>query len=326
VLELNPSGMLVIVSSALALSLYLLSIKKYPLNKFSLFFWTHLFTYGFFAGFILLHDFLLEQDHLQALRTFTTDITLTNVPFYCLEALISICSIMIMGRLMSACNMTVVVAFTQINLLFTTAGVVLLGNSTNVQSLIGILIISCGALIAGLKKDSYNIFKDHDLELFKLGTFSALLQAARIWITYLCTAKMNPTTHGILHTLNQHLQIIPFAPMTPMHFNAGVQLITAVALFVYVKYWLKEPESIVSGIKNHYTIIVVLSALYTLFIFLYLTSFGMIPNKHSIIGLHKIYVPITAYLGYKLYGTEPSRQTTVGIFIIMLGSIYMIVV
>ena len=323
-LEISPSALLVLLTSTISLSLYLLSIKKYPLNKFSLFFWTHLFTYGFFAFFVILHEFFLEQEHLQAVHEFMTEITLTNLPFYFLEGLITIGSIILMKELMSISTMTVVISFTQINVLFTTIGVFLLGNPTSMKSFIGILIIFFGALIAGLKKYSFNVFKDRDPQLFKLGSIYALLQAARIWIAYLCTAKMNPTTHGILQTLNKHLQIIPFAPMTPLHFNMAVQVIIVVSLFLYIRYYLREPESIMNGIKNHYKIIIILSILYTGFLFLYLKSFSMVQDKEIIIGINKIFVPITALLGYYFYQTQPSKQTILGISIIMLGSLYTI--
>jgi len=321
-LEMSITALMVLLTAVTSFSLYLTCLKLYPENKFSLFFWTHLFSYAFFTIFVIIYEFWIEHEHVQAVHEFVTTVTFTNLPLYIAEAAITIASIVLIKELMSTNEPGVVIAFTQINVLFSAVGFYLLGDKTSFDSFIGLLIIFCGAMIAGMKKFSFNIFKDYEPKLFKLGAAYAGLQTSRILITYLCTAKMNTTTQEILQTLTKHLHVIPFAPLTPLHFNVGVQSIIVISLFIYTAYYLDKPQSIINGIKNHFKVVLLLSFLFTAFGFLYLQVFGMIANKDIIVGTMRLYVPLTIALGYLLFQKKPSKQVIVGTLVIVCGSMY----
>lgn len=177
-----------------------------------------------------------------------------------------------------------------------------------------------------MKRFSLNIFKDYDEELFKYGMMYAFLQTSRVIITYMCTAKMNPTTHSILQVLTKHLHVIPFAPLSPLHFNIGVQCITVITLFVYTAYYLDKPDSIINGIKKNFKVVLLLSGLSTTFFFLYLKAFGMVDNKDIVVGVHKLYVPFTIFIGYMMNNEKPSKQTIIGVCLIICGSMYTVLV
>lgn len=325
-LEISISALFLLLTAVTSFSLYLSLMRLYPENKFSLYFWTHLFSYAFFTIFIVIYEFYIEHEHVQAVHELVTTITLTNVPFYIIEAAITIAGIIILKELMSISKPGAATAFVQINVLFSAIGFYLLGDQTSFNSFIGLFIICCGAMIAGMKRFSFNIFKDYDPKIFKLGLIYALLQTARVLITYICTAKMNIVTQDILHTLTRHLHVIPFATLTPLHFNIGVQCITVLALFTYTAYYLKKPESIINGITKHYKIVLLLSSLFTMFGFLYFTLFGMIENKDLIVGTIKLYVPFSIFLGYYFFQKKPSKQVIIGVAIIICGSLYTILV
>lgn len=321
-LEASIPALLTLLVSIVSFSLYLVSFRLYPENKFSLFFWTHLFSYVLFTSMVVVYEFWIDQQHVQALHELVTTITFTNLPFYILEAAITIAGIHLMKQLMSLTTSAVVISFTQVNVLMSALGFYLLGDQTSFNSVIGLIIITIGALIAGMKQLSWNIFKDYNFKLLKFGFLYALLQSGRIVITYLCTAKMNATTHGILQTLTKHLHIIPFAPLTPLHFNIGVQCIIVIALFIYTAYYLDEPLSIINGLRKHYTAIFIIAGLFLIFGFSYYQVFGMIRNKDIIVGFHKLYVPLTAFLGYQIHKEAITKQTKIGIGVIVLGSMY----
>ena len=325
-LELSATSIMVMFGSIASFSIYLNLLKKYPENKFSLFFWTHLFSYAAFTIFVLVYEVLMEHEHMSAVKDLVTDTTITNMPFYFLEAIITIAAVFVMKRLMSLANTPTVLAFSQISVLFSAISFYLLGDTVTTKSTIGLLIIATGALIAGLKKFSPNLFEDYDFELFKAGIIYALLQSSRAVITYLCTAKMNPTTHSILSTLTKHLHIIPFAPITPLHFNIGVQFLTIITLFVYITYRLEQPESIINGLKNTPGVLLSICTSFVAFGFFYYKAFGLVGNKELVVGMQKLSIPLTVLIAYFAYQTKPTKQAILGIIVILAGSAFTVLV
>lgn len=315
---------ILILLSALLLSFYYTLIKKFPQHMMILYFWLHALSYIGFSFIYFYKEKALTID-TAALEQLAFDTSYNNFPLYIFSSLCLIGTYIILDKLIKIYPVSTILALSQISLILSTLGYVILGDSVSLISLFGIFIIFTGAIISGLQSFSWNnpikSFEKYDITLLKLSFIKSVLYAATMLITYICTSHYSTITKHILHVLTKHMHFIPFTAIAPIHFNIGVQFANFILMFLFITYHLKERRKIWIVMQENYSLIFQLSVLHILYAYFYYESFALIENKNLITALSKLYLPMTLLFCHWAYKQKVSKEQIVGMSIITLGSI-----
>lgn len=319
---LNPE--IIIGISTIFLSIFYLLLNKAPKNTMIIYFWLHVLSY---IGFSFLFFFKEKFIHFDttALKQLIFDTSYYNMPLYLLSGACVVGTYAIFDLLMKSYSISLILALSQISLILTTVGYILLGDKITIISSIGIIIIFIGSILSGCKSFSLanplESFKEIDKKLFVWSIIKAILFSATILITYVCISFYNETTKAILHTLTKHLRFIPCMPIAPIHFNIGAQFATFILMFLFIIYHLKASKTIIPTLKNNYRLIFALAFLYVLETYFYYEAYDLIENKNLITAISQLYLPLTFIGSVVLYKEKSSSAEWIGMGIIIIGTI-----
>jgi len=311
-------------NAMILLTVYFLLLNQVSKHVLRVYFWIHLLTYSAIATLFIFEDTFIRFDP-NPLKTIIFDFTVTNFPLYLLSAICLIGSYILFDYLAQHHNLSKIVALSQMSVVVSTIGYSLLGDRTNLISIVGTCIIVIGALISGLTRLS--IFhpiaslKEYDKSLVFWSMLNACLIAMPELITYLCTAHYDPTTKELLKALTKHTHGIPFATVIPLYMNVGVQCFNMILLLMWIWHTSKKHLNLKLFVFSHKKLVLTLAALHIGYIYCYYSVFDMIENKNIITGIVQLYMPLTMIGGALLYRQHWNKFEIIGMSIITIGTI-----
>ena len=313
-----------IFASTLCLSGYYTIMKRFKEHSMIMFFWLHIISYTTFALLFLHKDkaFVFDTDALEQL-IFNT--SYNNVLLYILASVCLVGTYQIFQLLIQKYEMFAILALSQISVIFSTIGYILLGDDVSLVSIVGIIIIALGALIAGSNnlswKSPIKTIKNYDTYLLKYTCLNGLLTTCIAMITYLCTTEYSDITRSILHTLTKYTHFIPFVALSPIHFNIGAEFSNIIIMLLFITYYTHKQKLILPILKNHIIFFIIMGILYTMHAFLYYSAFDFIENKNIISAITSLALPITMITSHYYADIKVSQNQIIGMTVITLGSI-----
>lgn len=314
---------LTLLISACLTSIFYILLHKAPKNTVILYFWIHIFAYLGFCLIYLFKDMTIHFD-MTHLENIIFDTTYYNFPIYIFSGFCCVGTYIIFDLLIKSFSIPLVVSLSQISIIITTIGYIVLGDKTSIISILGIVTIFLGSIIAGCTSFSFKhplkIFKSYNLNLLIWSTIKASLYSVTILISYLCLNKHNETTKIILHQLTKHLRYFPCHLIAPIHFNIGVQFSLFICILLFIIFYQKQSDQIIPTFFNYITLTLILSTLYVLHSYLLLSAYNYIPNQNMITAIMQLSLPITFFGSYIIYQTKNSKEELAGMFMIISGT------
>ncbi len=317
------SGLFCCFISILTYSVYMVALKPVKHRILTLF-WINCVAY---LGYITIYFFRklhLEHD-VRALEQLLFTFTLSNVPLYILMACFFVGSFVLLNYLMDHFEISLITPVTEISILFTTIGYLLLGNPFSWIVMLSVSIIFIGAITSGMKTLSLaNPFKDLKRiprTLIAGGTLQAFFESSAMLITFLCThqTNVNKAIFNFLNIAFKNIYDVPFSFHQPFYYNVGVRffivLIFTLYLLIHKKYRMEIITHPFENTQNTLT----LSLVFLISIVAYQTAYQDIPDKNVLVALRKLTIPTILFISYYTLGERITRPKLIGCIIIVLG-------
>ena len=323
-MNIEPISFLVLCASFTLKSFYFLSIKKFSKNLMLLLFWVNLFSYLFFSSAFFLKHRMLYLFNYKEIETLFFDFTYTNFPLFALAAFFTLAAMIMLEHLNKKFEISTIIAIAKINILSSSIGYFLLGNSITVSAVISIITVCLGALISGMPhfdlKNPLKPFLKLNGTLIKGSVLYALCSSAIAMITFICTAHYNEHTRFILRELAIHTHVIPFNYQSPVHFNIGLQFAVITTLFIYIKFYKKQTKELMLMVIQRPLEVGQAALFYTIASYCYYVAFNLIDDKTLLTAIFKMYIPITLILSHHFLGEKITQPKAVGAALIVIGS------
>ena len=318
-------------ATVFAFSLYNIYLKEYP-KRLVLLFWVEIVTYSCFAFIFFVKKYLFEHD-VAALEKLMFDFTYTNAPLYFLMALSFVGSLILLHFLLKDFDISLVTPLSQISLLFTTIGYILLGDPFNPLVLLSVCIIFLGALISSLSKiawpNPFSEFKNLSIPLISWTVVYALLITTTALITYQ-VIQITPQTEIIQSWLSNSVKVLhsfPFHFYNPFYFNVGVRFFIMfffiLAFFFFDEHSFKDPFTV---IKKDFWLIIKISIIYFISAYCYQYAYAMISDKNILGALNKLAIPTILVLSMYLLGEKPTPPKIIGSLVIVGGGLLVLLI
>lgn len=303
-------------------SLYKISLKKFDKDKMLLLFWVNNFAYIGFVALFFFRVYALEHSP-HAWHKMLFSFTAINIPLYFLMALSFVASLYILNLLLNKYEVSLIIALTQISLLFTATAYVLLGDPLSWSAIIGITMVFTGAIISSFHKIDWK----HPLAPLKKipkplligATIESALLAIVSIITYICTEETT-TTSSIMHFL-KHVHSMPFSFTNPFYFNVGVRFFIVLIFIGYLWYSKQTWRSSVTLLKENTGFIVVTSLLYFAYAYSYQEAYLLTPNKSVFAALTKFTIPMALLMSVTLLKEPIKLPKIIGAAFIVAGGL-----
>ena len=315
--------LVLIFISLTSFSIYSILIKKHQ-HKMVLMFWANLITYlGFLCAFFIKKLFLPDHNIVVAIKELIFKFTYTNMPLYFLMGIIFVASLIVLQKLFENYDISVVMSLTQISVLLTAIGYLILGDPLYLPSLIGIAIICLGSLISAFK----SIFKHsiaHNIrnipkKLLSGAFIESLLLTGAALITYQCTQQTN-ITEWIMSSL-KHIHSIPFSHLNPFFFNIGVRFFITVTFLIYLYLYEKKGHMILNMMKNEPLKIISAGLVYFTACYTYQMAYLLTSNKNFLAVTMKLGIPVTLLFGLLFLNEKITPPKAIGTVLILFGGL-----
>ncbi len=315
------ADIILILISAFTFGLYSIFIKKISLEKLLIIlFWVHTITYlGFFSVY-LFRKFFLEHD-VYAIEQLIHEFTIINAPLYILMGLSFLGSFIILNKLIVQYDVSKVLAFAQISILFTVIGYIILGDPFSWSSLIGAFIVSIGAVVSAFDTFHFpNILKP----LFEI--------PKKLWIGILCEALLLSLAAFITFILTQKTavdqfvmdslkHVFPFSFHNPFYFNLGARFFIMAIFLIYLYKVKKHGKLIITTLKENLWSILLISFAYFVSAYTYQDAYRLTTDKNVLAALSKLSIPIVLALSTLMLGEKLTAPKIVGSLLIILGGL-----
>lgn len=316
--------------SIIAYSTYMVSLKPVKERMLTLF-WINTFGY---LGYVLIYfvrKLHFEHD-VRALEQLLFDVTLSNVPLYILMACFFVGSFVLLSYLMDHFEISLITPVTEISILFSTIGYLILGNPFSWVVLIGVSIIFVGAIISGMKTVSLpNPFKDLTLIPRMLvigGCLQALFESGADLITFLCTTQtaINKEIFSFLNTTFQYVYDVPFSFHHPFYYNVGVRFFITLIFLLYLLIHKKYRTEIFTHPFKNGRQTLTISIIFIIAIVSYQNAYQDMPDKNVLTALRKLTIPTILLISYYTLGEKITRPKIIGCIIIVAGGMMSLLV
>lgn len=307
--------------SAITFALYMVLIKKTPRDRYLVtLFWTHAFAYGIYVTIYLFRKFVLEHD-VSAIEQFLHEYTYINAPLYFMFAVCSLWSTIIFRNLLKEFDISLIVPFSQISLLFTYLGVTLLGDPFSWQECAGIITIVGGAALTATSNfkitSPQQLFTTLPPKLVRGVTMEALLKAAMIVIVFLITQN-TPINEQIIGSLGH---IFPFAQYETFYANLGTRFFSILLFYWYLHHNKSYRNLVMPTLHEHWLSLILLSIVYFASTMTYQLAYFLTADKGMLAALSKINVPLLLFFASVLLKEKITPEKIIGSAIVILGGI-----
>lgn len=220
--------LLAMLLSALTFALYSIIIKGSFAHRLVALFWIQVTTYLGFIGTYLVKKHILAHS-VHDVEALIFEFTFTNAPLYVAMALMFVGAQLIFNRLLNQFDISLVAPLTQMSLLFTTIGLLFLGDPLSVVTILSVAVVFVGALLTSFPSFSvsapFGPLKIIPRSLFKQAILEAALTAGAALVTFQCTQKtvMTESVQLWIKTITRHVYSFPFSFFNPFHYNLGVR-------------------------------------------------------------------------------------------------------
>jgi drug/metabolite transporter (DMT)-like permease len=323
-------GLFLCFVSIVATAGYMVSLKNTKKRLIALF-WANVFTYIGYLGIYFFKKTYLEHD-TQAVEELLYNFTFTNVPLYILMALCWVGSLILLNHLMEQYDVSLVVPVTEVGILFTTIGYVVLGNQFSLIALLSVSIVFIGALVSGMKKFSitqpFKELKQFPYPLLVGGVMESIFEASAMMITFLVT-QTTPITTEILEWLTNtfhHIYTVPFSFRHPFYYNVGVRFFITLIFLLYMIFSRKYTWDIITELYKDSWNILLVSALFLGATVAYHESYLMIPDKNVLAALRKLTIPTILTISHFFLKEKITPPKIIGCIIIVVGGMLSLLV
>ena len=317
------TGLFFCFVSIVTYSTYMVVLKPVK-NRMITLFWINCFAYLGYVSIYFVRKLHFEHD-VRALEQLLFTVTLSNVPLYILMACFFVGSFVLLSYLMDHFEISLITPVTEISILFTTIGYLLLGNPFSWIVILSVSIIFIGALISGMETFSLtNPFKDLKRIPQKLiigGTAQAFLESGAMLITFLCTHQtdINKEIFKLLTITFKNIYDVPFSFHQPFYYNVGVRFFIALVFLLYLLFYEKHRAQIVTHLFENGRETIIISTIFLISIVSYQTAYQDITDKNVLVALRKLTIPTILCISYYLLNEQITRPKLIGCIIIVLG-------
>lgn len=316
--------------SIAAYSLYMVALKPVKERMLTLF-WINTFGYLGYIVIYFVRKLHFEHD-VRALEQLLFTVTLSNIPLYILMACLFVGSFVLLSYLMDHFEISLITPVTEISILFTTVGYLVLGNPFSWVVLMGVSIIFIGAIISGMKTVSLaNPFKDLALIPRMLvigGGLQALFESGADLITFLCTNQtiVNKEIFSFLNNTFKYVYDVPFSFHQPFYYNVGVRFFITMVFLLYLLVHKKYRTEIFTHPFKHGRETLTISVIFLIAIVAYQTAYQDMPDKNVLTALRKLTIPTILFISYYTLGEKITPPKIIGCVIIVAGGMMSLLV
>ena len=316
--------------SIISYAQYMVLLK--PLKKrLIVFFWANVFAYLGYLSLYFVRKTILHHD-THAVEELLYEFTLTNVPLYILMALCWVGSLIILDLLMEKYDVSLVVPVTEIGILFTTIGYLLLGSQFSWIVIGSVSTVFIGALLSGMDKISWpNPFEDLKKipkPLLAGGIIQSLLESSAMLVTFLCTNNTNITKNILswLYDTFHHIYNVPFSFYHPFYYNVGVRFFISFIFILYLLIFRKHRWDIVTELTENTRTVLSISFLFFVGIMSYHMAYHNMPDKNVLSALRKLTIPTILFISYFQLEEKITQPKVIGCTIIVIGGMMSLLV
>lgn len=316
-------GLFYIALYVIAYSVFTVSLKPAK-DRLVVFFWANVWAYIGYLGIFLSHQILVDHP-LRKIEDMLFDFTFINIPFYLLMAIFWVGSLIVLNDLFERFDVSLVVPVTQITLLFTTIGYLILGIPFSWVSLLSVVTVFVGSVISAFDtlswKDPLGPLKRIPISLLLGGTIQALLNAGTNFVTYICTHPTSITKEIVSWVTNifHHIYRLPFSFHEPFYYNVGVRFFIALIFFVYMIVFKNMFKEIFYLLLRHFTYIAWTGTLFLLSVLGYQSALFSVQNANTVLALTQLSIPLILIIGNIFLKEKMTQPKIVGCVIIVLG-------
>jgi len=311
---------LFITIAIVAYAIYQTMMKRFSfLVSLIILFWLHTISYFSYIAVYFFRKFILNHD-VYAFRELMYNFTLYNAPLYLILGICFTGSLVIYRNLLKDYEISFILPFSYISIMFTSIAYYLLGEPFNTMEALSVLIICCGALVIGLDKTVR-----HGKETFPFFQYSLLVQiilygifkAVTAVIIFLITQKT-----GIQQVIKTGLQhMFPFSEYDSFYADLGTRFFMMLCLFIFIHHQVPYRKKMVPTLKKHWKFLLPLSLVFLITTYAYQVAYFLTPDKTVLAGVSKFNVPVILIMGYKILKEQMTLPKIVGAMIIVLGGV-----
>lgn len=312
------------VMVAVSAAVYNVILKKVS-HRFVFSFWVTFFT---FIAMTLLF-YLAQLDHGISITATTKRIfhlASTNIPLYAVLMVLLILKMALKAHIFEKHSIGKIVPLLEIGVPLTTLSYFLLGDPVTSFEIIGISIISFGAVIAGFKQFYFpNIFKP----LFNLSTYLYIaglalagMETIENIISYMATEE-NKTTS----LLFSYVKTVPTLDLFNYSFITSLEYLEITSTFLIIcffLYFLIAAPFTFSHVKevlmSNKKAVAIASVANTISQYTYYYIYNG-DEQSLVVALTKFSTPLTLALAYLTFKEEISTPEKVGVCLIVIGGI-----
>lgn len=311
------AGIGLLFASIITFSLFTVLLKVFaPKNLLPFLFWVNVVTYIGFLGIYFYRKYFLQHD-LHILEELIFHFSFENAPLYILLSICFVGSYVIFNGLLEKYDVAQVMALSQISILFSFIGFLLMGDSFSLKGCIEVLIVTYGALISGMTTLSFNPYTlfasqswDSIRKVFLYASFTSIITI----ITFLLTQQtvFNEEITGSLR------HIFPFSFYNPFYFNVGTRFYIMITFFIYL--WYKGyTNQLIPVLREKKMGLLITSLLFLATSYTFQLAFDLIPNRSLFSALYKFTNPCILLCGILLLKEKTTMPKIIGSLIIVLG-------
>lgn len=312
--------LLYIIVAGTAYALYQVTMKHMKSSiRLIAFFWIYVLAYAGHLVIYFFRKFILEHN-VNAIEILIREFTFYNSPLYLLLGICFTWSLVIYFQLFKRYDLTLIVPFAQIGLLFTYLGYYLLGDPTNPVEFTGVAIICLGAFITGMptlvnpRKAIRAIPKPLIYGILKKSILSTIAAMSIFFITQQ-TAINKLVMQEIKH-------IFPFSfHYSIFQADLGAYFFIVMTLLFYLTHHRQYKGRLLKTLRKHWVAITVACGLYMLSMYAHHFAYLLTPDQTVLAGLTKINVPIILFFGHRILHEKVTPPRIIGCLIVLLGAV-----
>jgi drug/metabolite transporter (DMT)-like permease len=318
-------GLIYTLLAVIFYSFYTIGLKSVK-DRMVVFFWVNIFAYlGYLGIYAFRQAFIDHRPH--PIEALLYDFTLTNIPFYILMACFWVGSLVVLDYLLDNYDVSIAIPVTEVSILFSTIGYILLGQSFSFISLLSITIVFIGAIISAFDKlslsDPLAPLRRFPKALIFAGILESSLSAGSKMVTFICTHTTSVTEEilGWMNNAFQHIYKLPFSFHNPFYYNVGVRFFIAVVFLIYILGIKKMSTKIFTILHQQWKHIAGLAILFLGSVTTYHSAFFLLEDKTVLTALSKLSIPLILIIGHILLKEKVTQPKLVGCAIILLGGL-----
>lgn len=301
-------------------ALYQALMKRFSfLVSLIILFWLHTISYVGYIAVYFFRAFVLEHD-VYAFRELIYNFTLYNAPLYFILGICFTGSLVIYRNLVKEYEISFILPFSYISIIFTTLAFFMLGEPFNWIETLGVLIICCGALVIGFEKNVHNrpetfpIFqRPLLLQIILYGIFKAIFAVVMLLVT------QKTSTQQMIKTSLQH--IFPFSEYDSFYASLGTRFFMMLCLFIFIHHKASYRGKILPILREHWRFLIPLSVMFLISTYAYQVAYFLTPDKTVLAGVSKFNVPVILVIGYSVLKEQITLPKIIGSTIIVLGGV-----